>query len=245
MNRFGLIGFPLNNSFSANLFNKKFKQLGLADFVYQNFEIENSNQLTELLQQHRDIKGLNVTIPHKQSIIPFLTTLDETAAAVNAVNCIQITKNELIGYNTDVIGFEQSLLPLIVTNNPKKALILGTGGAAKAVGYVLRKHNIQYTQVSRAKTANTITYHELTKEILSTHLLIVNCTPLGMFPYTQFLPAIPYAFISNKHIAYDLIYTPEETLFLTQCKNEGAVIKNGLEMLHLQAEKSWEIWKLK
>lgn len=247
MKAFGLIGWPLKNSFSENYFNSKFLSLGLFDHSYQNFPIETINEFPDLLSANPELKGLNVTLPHKESVIPFLDKLDESAREAGAVNCIKINHQReiktLTGYNTDVYGFEISLLPVIEGKNITTALILGTGGAAKAVAYVLRKNNISYRFVSRKAGRNIFTYEELTKETVSSHKLIINCTPVGMFPDSESAPAIPYQFISPEHVAYDLIYLPVETMFLKHCREHGASTKNGLEMLHLQAEKSWEIWK--
>jgi shikimate dehydrogenase len=249
MKEFGLIGFPLKNSFSENYFNSKFLSLALLDHSYHNFPIENISQLTNLLASHPDLCGFNVTIPHKENIIPHLDELNETAREAGAVNCVKVIRNKnsnttkLIGYNTDVYGFETSLLPLFENGKPERALILGTGGAAKAVAYVLRKHHSVYQCVSRKPVKDELTYEALTEEIIASHRLIVNCTPLGMFPNIEEAPAIPYEYITADHIAYDLIYLPIETRFLQQSKEQGATTKNGLEMLHLQAEKSWKIWR--
>jgi shikimate dehydrogenase len=248
MKEFGLIGYPLKNSFSENYFNSRFLSLALLDHVYRNFPIEHISGITALLESHPHLQGFNVTIPHKQTIIPYLDELHENAREANAVNCVKISRSrngeqKLIGYNTDVYGFEMSLLPLIEGRKPLQALILGTGGAAKAVAFVLRKHHIVYTFVSRKPGNDALTYEELNPETMASHTLIVNCTPVGMFPDTEVAPLIPYAYITQKHIAYDLIYLPVETLFLKQFREQGATTKNGLEMLHLQAEKSWEIWR--
>lgn len=249
MKQFGLIGFPLKNSFSENYFNSKFLSLALTDHAYRNFPIEHISEIKELLAKQPDLCGLNVTIPYKESVIPYLDELHKDAREAGAVNCIRINRNrhtgsmKLIGYNTDVYGFEMSLLPVLAERNITHALILGTGGAAKAVAYVLRNNNIAYRFVSRKPSADVLTYEQLTEKIINRHRLIVNCTPVGMFPDTAAMPDIPYPHISGDHIAYDLIYLPVETLFLETCRKQGATTKNGLEMLHLQAEKSWEIWK--
>ncbi len=242
MKQFGLIGYPLKNSFSENYFTTKFKELGLHDHLYQNFPIEHIDRFKSLLETHPELKGLNVTIPYKESVIPFLNELDISALNVGAVNCINITNGKLIGYNTDVYGFELSLLPLLAYKNIQYALILGTGGAAKAVAVVLNKLGIHYQFVSRNRTAKNIDYEDLTEDIFTKNKLLVNCTPLGMFPNTEGAPDIPYQWITPDHICYDLIYLPAETQFLTRSQNQGATIKNGLEMLHLQAGKSWKIW---
>ncbi|MES2778979.1 MAG: shikimate dehydrogenase, partial [Bacteroidota bacterium] len=243
MKKFGLIGYPLKNSFSENYFNSKFLSHALMDHEYQNFPIEHIEQLKNILNEEPYLFGFNVTIPHKETIIPFLDELDNSAKEVGAVNCVKKTGNTLIGYNTDVYGFEMSLLPLIEHKNVQQALILGTGGASKAVAYVLKKNGIEYTYVSRNPTAEQLSYSALTPELIKTHTLIVNATPLGMFPNIHDAPPVPYEHITSNHIAYDLIYLPIETEFLNRCKQQGATTKNGLEMLHLQAEKSWEIWR--
>lgn len=242
MKKFGLIGYPLKNSFSENYFNSKFLSLALMDYEYRNFPIEHISQLQNILATEPCLAGFNVTIPHKENIIAYLDEVDLSAKEVGAVNCVKKTGDKLIGYNTDVYGFETSLLPVIENKKVKRALILGTGGAAKAVAYVLRKNGIAYTYISRDPTAEQRSYSDITTELLASHTLIINCTPLGMFPDIDAAPPLPYELITPGHIAYDLIYLPIETAFLKRCKQQGATTKNGLEMLHLQAEKSWEIW---
>jgi shikimate dehydrogenase len=246
MKQFGLIGFPLKNSFSENYFNTKFSAQGLTDHVYQNFALQSIDELPQLLASQPNLIGFNVTIPHKQSILKYIDKLDETALAVGAVNCVKLDRStgttKLIGYNTDVYGFEESLRPLLKDKDIKQALILGTGGAAKAVAYVLGKLNIKFLHVGRISSETKLGYEDLSEGIIHQHTLIVNCTPLGMFPNVNDAPDIPYQAITAGHLVYDLIYMPEETLFLKQSKFNGALIKNGLEMLHLQAEKSWTIW---
>jgi shikimate dehydrogenase len=239
MQRYGLIGFPLKNSNSANYFNQKFAEQGI-DAIYQNFALESIETFPELIKNHLDLNGLNVTIPFKQQVIPFLNHLDLVAQQIGAVNTIKFTQNELIGYNTDVFGFEKSILPLLKPWH-QSALVLGTGGASKAVNYVLNKLGIKYTQVSR-KADEGMLYEELDKSFIRSHQIIINCTPLGMFPLVDDFPAIPYNYITNLHLVYDLIYLPEETLFLKQAREKGAITKNGLEMLTIQAEKAWQIW---
>jgi shikimate dehydrogenase len=239
MQRYGLIGFPLKNSFSANYFNQKFAEHGL-DAIYQNFALESIEAFPKLITNHEDLNGLNVTIPYKQQVIPFLNHLDVVAQQIGAVNTIKFTQNELIGYNTDVFGFEKSILPLLKPWH-QSALVLGTGGASKAVNYVLNKLGIKHTLVSR-KPDEGLLYEELDKSFIRSHQIIINCTPLGMFPFVDDYPPIPYKYITNLHLVYDLIYLPEETLFLKQAREKGAITKNGLEMLTLQAEKAWQIW---
>lgn len=244
MKLFGLIGYPLGHSFSEKFFTKKFQKENI-HACYKLFPIENIQLFHQILEKNPTIEGLNVTIPYKEQIVPYLDELDKTAAEIGAVNVIKIKKDvnqvKLIGYNSDIIGFEQSIRPLL-TEHHKKALILGTGGASKGVAYVLKKLNIDYTFVSRNKNVDCFTYEELNKEIINSHTLIVNCSPIGTYPNTEVCPNIPYEGLSKQHLLYDLIYNPEKTLFLKKGEMEGATIKNGLEMLHKQAISAWEIW---
>lgn len=242
MKQYGLIGYPLKNTFSEQYFNSKFLSLGLMDYSYHNFPLTSLDELPALFEHHPNLKGFNVTIPFKEQIIPMLTQLDETARLAGAVNCVKINETDKIGYNTDVYGFEQSLLPFIEGKTITGALILGNGGAAKAVKAVLEKTGIKHTTVVRKPSPETLLYTDITKNILQQNNLLINCTPAGMFPNTDEFPPVPYEWVSNQHLAYDLIYLPVETGFLKRCKQQGAETKNGLEMLHLQAEKSWEIW---
>ncbi len=258
--QFGLIGFPLKNSFSKDYFTRKFIEYNLTQYSYNNFAIEDINELKNVLANNPNLKGFNVTTPHKENIIPLLNGLDESAQNVGAVNCVKIEQPityqslphsqavslQLIGYNTDIYGFELSLKNTILNNKKtvKNALILGTGGAAKAVAFVLHKMGIEYIFVSRNQKAYplSLSANTLTNKIIQHHTLIVNCTPIGMYPSVNYAPAIPYQYITNANICFDLIYLPHETLFLKQAKERGAAIKNGFEMLQLQAEKSWNIW---
>lgn len=244
MKLFGLIGYPLGHSFSEKFFTEKFQKENI-NACYKLFPIENIQLFHQILEKNPTIEGLNVTIPYKEQIVPYLDELDKTAAEIGAVNVIKIKKDvnqvKLIGYNSDIIGFEQSIRPLL-TEHHKKALILGTGGASKGVAYVLKKLNIDYTFVSRNKNVDCFTYEELNKEIINSHTLIVNCSPIGTYPNTEVCPNIPYEGLSKQHLLYDLIYNPEKTLFLKKGEMEGATIKNGLEMLHKQAISAWEIW---
>ena len=247
MKLFGLIGYPLKHSFSEKYFNDKFRKERITDCSYKLFPLAEINQLPDIIKENPSICGLNVTIPYKESVIPYLDESDEQAKTVGAVNCIKIIKqnekNKLIGFNTDIIGFEDSLKPVLKTWH-RQAIILGTGGGAKAVAYVLRKLGISFKYVSRNPgNSDTIGYPEINKQIIQDHLLIINTTPLGMFPNTGAFPQIPYGQLGRRHLLFDLIYNPELTLFLQKGKKQGATIKNGLEMLHIQAEKSWEIWK--
>lgn len=241
---YGLLGYPLGHSFSRNYFNNKFEAEDI-DAEYINFEIPDINMLMEVISEYYNLNGLNVTIPYKEQVIPFLDELDEDAANIGAVNVIKIIhkNNDLIlkGYNSDVVGFCDSISPLIKPHM-KKALILGTGGAAKAVCYGLKQLGIESQFVSRKKTENTITYPEINKDIIDEHHIIVNTTPLGMYPNVDDCPDIPYELLTEKHLCYDLLYNPDETLFMKNAKGYGATVKNGLEMLLLQAFVSYEIW---
>ena len=246
MRLFGLTGFPLSHSFSAAYFRKKFESESIPDAVYRLFPLENISLISQFVEENEELHGFNVTIPYKVAILPYLHQLSDEASAVGAVNCVKIHRSEqgieLTGYNTDVYGFRKSLSPLLKPWHIK-ALVLGTGGAAKAVSYTLEELGIDFTLVSRAKqTDATLLYTELTEEIISSHLLIINTTPAGMYPNTDICPDIPYRFLNDQHLLYDLIYNPSETLFLQMGRKAGASTANGLQMLALQAEKSWEIW---
>jgi shikimate dehydrogenase len=245
---FGLIGFPLNHSFSPAYFTQKFQDAGI-DALYKAFPIKNIEQLNTLLNQHKELEGLNVTIPYKSAVIPFLHKLSLEAQEIGAVNCIKIEQKNnqtyLIGYNTDAIGFEKSLIPLLQAQHTK-ALILGNGGAAKAISYVLKKLNITFNYVVRnATTANEINFNDVNRQIIKEHCLIINTTPLGTFPDITTCPDIPYESLDETHLLYDLVYNPEESLFLKKGKAQKAHIKNGYEMLLLQADASWDIWNNK
>jgi len=243
MKKLGLIGFPLNVSFSKDYFEKKFEREKLSGHTYELFPLVDISEFPEFLKSHPDLCGLNVTIPHKKAVMPYLDELDETASEAGAVNVIKFQKNgKLIGYNSDVFGFEQSFLPLLKSHH-RSALILGTGGAAMAVAFVFRKHKIPYQFVSRQKTSKTLTYADIHQNGFDSFNIIINTTPLGMTPNADTCPDLPYGKITSDFLCYDLIYTPKETLFLKKSKAESAVVKNGLEMLHLQADQAWEIWK--
>jgi shikimate dehydrogenase len=247
MKQYGLIGYPLAHSFSENYFKDKFRREKINDCVYNLFPLKHINQLPEFINENPSLCGLNVTVPYKESVIRHLDELDEQAKKVGAVNCIKISRQhhekKLVGYNTDVIGFEDSLKPILKSWH-QHAIILGTGGGAKAVAYVLKKLGITFTYVSRNPgNSDTLGYPDLTKPLIQKYLLIINTTPLGMFPQTQTFPQFPYEQLGERHLLFDLIYNPEQTLFLQKGKKQGAAIKNGLEMLYIQAEKSWEIWE--
>ncbi|RWU06307.1 shikimate dehydrogenase family protein [Pedobacter chitinilyticus] len=245
MRTFGLIGFPLSASFSKQFFADKFKTEGIKDCKYELHPVPQAKDMLDLIEADPLLCGLNVTIPHKVSVMPFMTELDDAAEKIGAVNCISIDqsgdKPRLKGYNTDVYGFEESLKPLLKAHH-KKALIFGDGGAAMAVKYVFNKLQIPFISVVRNAHPNAVLYSSVTKDVLEEYTILVNTTPLGMFPNIDSFPPIPYQHLSEQHLAYDLVYNPEETQFLAKAKAQGAAIKNGLEMLHLQAERSWDIW---
>ncbi|RED42779.1 shikimate dehydrogenase [Winogradskyella eximia] len=240
--KFGLLGRDISYSFSRGYFAEKFKNENLPH-SYVNFDLPSIDDLTEIIKNTSNLKGINVTIPYKEEVIPLLDKLNKTAKKIGAVNTIRFSKNnKLVGYNTDYYGFKNSIKPHLKSHH-KNALILGTGGASKAIAYALKKLKIKYDFVSRTqKEGVTFLYSDLTEKIISDYTIIINCTPIGTFPNIDKCPNIPYNTISEKHILYDLIYNPERTKFLNQGFNKGATIINGLEMLRLQAEKSWEIW---
>ncbi|MBK7440976.1 MAG: shikimate dehydrogenase [Chitinophagales bacterium] len=241
MKLFGLIGFPLTHSFSEKYFSDKFRKEEIEECKYELYPLENVEDVRFLFEVNKELKGLNVTIPYKESVIEYLDDLDDIAQKIGAVNCIKIDEIQRVGYNTDYAGFRDSLKPLLKKHHTK-ALVLGTGGASKAVEYALNELGIQTTLVSRKEGTTELTYQQLTKEIISQHSIIINCTPVGMYPDIQLCPEIPYEFITAQHILYDLIYNPGKTLFLEKGEKQGATIKNGLQMLELQAEYAWEIW---
>jgi len=246
MRLFGLIGYPLSHSFSAKYFAKKFATEGISDADYQLFPLENISQITSLIDLLPELKGFNITIPHKVAILTYLDHISKEASDVGAVNCVKIKRDIsgaiLIGHNTDIYGFSESLIPELKPGH-QKALVLGTGGAAKAVCYALRELGIAYTMVSRTSQDNTtILYTQLTEKVISDNRLIINTTPVGMYPDTTGYPDIPYEFLNKKHLLFDLIYNPAETRFLQLGRIAGATVLNGVRMLELQAEKSWEIW---
>lgn len=236
MKTYGLIGKNISYSFSRNYFANKFKKEDIKNSQYINFDIDNLSELNNIFNTNNF--GFNVTIPYKEVIIPYLDSLDFHAEKIGAVNTIKIENEKKIGFNTDWIGFKKSIEPLLNSHHTK-ALILGTGGASKAVIYALDQLKIETLMVSRY---GEISYEDLSEEIIQNHAIIINCTPVGTFPNVDAAPEIPYHFITKNHLAYDLIYNPAETLFLKKCKEKGAVVKNGLEMLEIQAEASWKIW---
>lgn len=245
MNIYGLIGKNLGHSFSANYFNEKFQKERINSH-YELFPLSSISEFPSLITNNPDLKGLNITIPYKQAIIPYLDKLSDEAKEVGAVNVIKFYYGNngsqiLEGYNSDVFGFKNSILPLL-NSKIKNALILGNGGASKAVIYVLNNLDINVTVVSRTKEKGDITYDDLNEDIVHKNLLIVNTTPLGMFPDIDSFPRIPYQYLTSKHVCFDLVYNPLETVFLKKGKEMGATVKNGLEMLKLQADAAWEIW---
>lgn len=236
---FGLIGFPLEHSFSKIYFEEKFRREVLPHH-FELFPILNIELLPGLIEQHPDLRGLAVTIPYKQSVISYLDHTDDRAQAAGAVNCIQIGTTWK-GFNTDTIGFERSLQPLL-RKDIQAALVLGSGGAAAAVKWVLQQEGIQIVRVSRWPQPGYITYPEITASLIQQCLLVVNCTPLGMFPHTSSYPEIPYQALTPEHVVYDLVYNPSATRFMQLAQIQGATVKNGLDMLYLQAEANWKIW---
>jgi shikimate dehydrogenase len=238
--QYGIIGYPLSHSFSPAYFRKKFAALDLPA-SYDVFPLRSISELPALLEAQPGIKGLNVTLPFKEAVIPYLHEMDETATAIGAVNCISIKDGRLRGHNTDAIGFEQSLIPLLKSWHTQ-ALILGTGGSSRAVAYVLSQMGIPYHKVTASNAPEALTYDLLFPQVIEVHKLIINTTPLGMYPNIDAAPAISYDLLGSQYLLYDLIYNPDETKFLQLGKARGAMIKNGFEMLVLQADASWVIW---
>ena len=248
MKIYGLIGYPLQHSFSSKFFNEKFKKESI-DAEYLNFEIEHIFEIRRILVFNPHLKGLNVTIPYKEAVITFLDDISPVAKEIGAVNVIKIERGfgdtygyKLTGYNTDYIGFKNSIKPLIQAEYHQQALVLGTGGASKAVCKALESLGIAWKYVSRTPKEGALTYDTLTPEVLSDHKVIINTTPLGTFPNVDECPNIPYSFLTPQHLLYDLVYNPSETTFLKKGKQMGATIKNGAEMLELQALEAWDIW---
>ena len=239
--RYGLIGRNISYSFSRSYFSKKFRELGLNEHYYENFDLASLDEFPAVIRENPSLKGLNVTIPYKEEIIGFLDELDVKAAEIGAVNTIQFKEGGLVGHNTDIYGFEMAIEPML-TKEDKNALILGTGGASKAVAYVLNKLSINCKFVSRNPVEGQWLYDDLNQEVMEQYRVIVNTTPLGTYPDIDKKPDIPYEFITAEHLLFDLIYNPERTAFLSEGLNKQARILNGLKMLELQAEKAWEIW---
>ncbi len=246
MIKLGLIGYPLVHSFSKKYFNEKFDNENIKNVSYQNYELKNINELKSLIKRNSDLRGLNVTIPYKEKVIKYLDKIDEKYLNIGAVNVIKIIDNKLFGINTDYEAFKITLKEWLDNSFNSKALILGTGGSSKSVSLALKELNIDHNFVSRKKRKNVFSYEDLLDiKIFSNYKLIINTTPLGMYPKINLLPNIPYRLITKNYYLYDLVYNPETTRFLEKGKRKGAKIKNGLEMLHLQAELSWNYWNQK
>ncbi|MEX6687929.1 shikimate dehydrogenase [Danxiaibacter flavus] len=241
MPKYGLIGYPLGHSFSQKYFTEKFLQEGIENVSFENFSIPSIEDLDDVLLNNPDLKGLAVTIPYKKQVMDYLDETDAAVKQIGACNCITIRNGKLTGYNTDIIGFEQSFIRHLQPHH-KQALILGTGGAALAIEYVLNKLSIPFQYVSRRQQDNTITYSSITESIIDNHKIIINCTPLGTYPEVNECPPLPYEFLTERHYLYDLVYNPPLTRFLKEGAERGAVIQNGYDMLVLQAEANWEIW---
>lgn len=245
MKKYGLIGYPLKHSFSYRFFGDKFEVENI-DAVYDNYEISDIKMLPSIISSEPDLWGLNVTIPYKEQVIPFLDEMDETAANIGAINVIKIIRKNgnirLKGYNSDIIGFQNSIAPMLNKDIHKKALILGTGGAAKAVFYGLEALGIESKYVSRTPNSSNLSYSDLSKEVLHEYKVVVNASPLGTFPDVDKCPDIPYELLTEEHLLYDLVYNPPITKFLSLGEARGAKIKNGYEMLELQALGAWDIW---
>jgi len=242
MRLYGLIGYPLSHSFSKKFFSDKFSQEGLAGNEYQNFAIPSIQEFKSLLLNTPSLQGLNVTIPYKEKIVSFLDEKNEVVKSTGACNCIRISDGRLYGYNTDTMGFEKALKQQLLPHH-RNALVLGTGGSSKAIGYVMNKLQINFLYVSRSKSgANCMLYDDITNELLQTHTLIINTTPVGMFPDINSAPIINYNVLTPMHYLFDLVYNPEKTIFLQKGEERGAIIQNGYTMLVIQAEESWKIW---
>ena len=240
MTKYGIIGYPLGHSFSKGFFTEKFARESI-DAQYLNFEIPDVAMLSDVLRDNPELRGLNVTLPHKQAVIPLLDEMSEEAMEIGAVNVIRVRNGKLKGFNSDIIGFTNSIKPLLQPHH-RKALVLGTGGASKAIRVGLNRLGIEWTYVSRSPRDGMVTYEDITAETLQAYTVIVNCSPVGMFPKVDAAPAIPYELLSPQHLLFDCVYNPEETLFMKKGREQGATVKNGLEMLHLQAIASWKFW---
>jgi shikimate dehydrogenase len=241
MRLYGLIGYPLSHSFSQRYFTEKFEKEGIRDCSYQNFPIVTIGEIENIIDQHPELAGLNVTIPYKEKVIPFLDEFSDEVSEIGACNCIKIDHNRLIGFNTDISGFEKSFIKKMQPFH-KEAIVLGTGGASKAIQFVLTKLNIPFIVVSRKPASNELSYEDIDDSVIKTHQVIINTTPLGMQPNIHQCPSIPYLSITNQHYLFDLTYNPGKTVFLQKGEEMGAAIVNGYEMLVNQAEGSWQIW---
>lgn len=242
--RFGLVGKNISYSFSKGYFKDKFSDLNLEGYSYENFDLLQIDEFPDLVKSNPNIKGLNVTIPYKQEVISYLDEMDDQAKEIGAVNTIKFDGNRLIGYNTDAYGFQHSIEPFLKPHHTK-ALILGTGGASKAIVFVLRKLGIEVTYISRNPDTTQIGYDDLNQAVLDSHSILVNCTPLGTHPNVNEKPNVPYSHITERHLLFDLIYNPKKTAFLKEGEQRGAAVVNGLRMLQLQADKAWKIWNSK
>lgn len=244
MKQYGLIGHPLGHSFSRSFFTEKFAQEGI-DAEYLNFDIDSIEQLPQLLEEHPQLCGFNVTIPYKQQVMQYLDELSDEAREIGAVNVVRVMRSSdntvLKGFNSDIIGFMDSIRPLLKPHH-RRALILGTGGASKAIRVGLERLGLEWRYVSRTARDGQFTYADITPEVLEEYTVIVNCSPLGMSPRIDSCPELPYRSLTSQHLLYDLVYNPEQTLFMRQGRRQGATVKNGLEMLHLQALASWKFW---
>ena len=241
MKKYGLIGYPLSHSFSQKYFTEKFKKEGLENYSYDNFQLKDLDHLKEKIKEN-NLAGFNITIPHKQSVVSFLDFKDDVVAKINACNCVKIDGNKWLGYNTDVIGFQKSFSVNLLGHH-SDALILGTGGSSKAIAFVLKKLNINFLFVSTSKTGeNIIGYDKIDAQLLKKYTIVINTTPVGMYPNINECPQLLYQFITDKHYFFDLTYNPAKTLFLKKAEQHGAIIKNGSDMLIIQAEESWKIW---
>ena len=240
MDKYGIIGYPLGHSFSRAFFMEKFQREHI-DAEYVNFEIPSADMLPGIVQANPNLRGLNVTLPHKEAVIPMLNELSDEAKEIGAVNVIRMRDGRLKGFNSDIIGFMDSIKPLLKPWH-QHALVLGTGGASRAIRVGLQRFGIEWTYVSRTPAPGRLTYADLTPELMKHYQVIVNCSPVGMFPRVDACPDIPYQLLTDRHLLYDLVYNPQETLFLKRGAEHGAAVKNGLEMLHLQALASWRFW---
>ena len=240
MDKYGIIGYPLGHSFSRAFFTEKFQREHI-DAEYVNFEIPSADMLPGIVQTNPNLRGLNVTLPHKEAVIPMLDELSDEAKEIGAVNVIRVRDGRLKGFNSDIIGFMDSIRPLLKPWH-QHALVLGTGGASRAIRVGLQRLGIEWTYVSRTPAPGRLTYADLTSELMEHYQVIVNCSPVGMFPRVDACPDIPYQLLTDRHLLYDLVYNPQETLFLKRGAEHGAAVKNGLEMLHLQALASWRFW---
>jgi shikimate dehydrogenase len=238
---YGIIGYPLVQSFSQPYFRNKFVVENIVETDYLTFPIHSIDLFPQILIDHPTLKGLNVTMPYKETVLSYIHKITAAVAACGATNCLKIQDGTITAYNTDVIGFEQSLRPLLQAHHTK-ALVLGTGGAAKAVAYVLKKIGVEFLYVSRGVSTHTLNYNDISKDIIAAYTVIINASPSGMLPNAGTFPPLPYTAITPQHLLYDLVYKPAETIFLQKGKEQGAIVKNGFEMLELQAEAAWAIW---